>query len=91
MALGKALVAGRVIAAHPPNHRTEIGKGAVLIAEGTHLHGAAGGVVLGVEKQHQGLALELVAAAFVAVLVDQGDEGGPVSGGKRFGQGKSNR
>ena len=91
VALGKALVAGRVIAAHPPDHCPQLGEAAVLIAEGADFHRAAGGFVFGIEKQHQGLALELVAAAFEAVLVDQGHKGSPLSGGERFGQGDWNR
>ena len=40
---------------------------------------AAGGVVLGIEEEHQGLAGQLVAAALNPVLILQGDQGSAIT------------
>ena len=85
MAGGEALVAGGVIAAHPPHlgaQGLEIGE---TIAEGASFRRAARRVVLGIEKQHQGRPSQLVAASLHALSVPQGDGGSQITGSEGGG------
>ena len=70
----EALVAAGVIAAHSPHLGAEALQIGMAVAEGAGLHRAARGVVLRIEKQHQGPATELIAAALNAVLIKQSDQ-----------------
>lgn len=87
VALGEALVAAGTVAAHAPYLRSQRLDVAVAVSEGAGLHGAARGVVLGIEEEHQGAAVEPVAAALLALLVGQIDQGGAVAGAQTHGQG----
>ena len=62
--------------------RLQIG---VAVAEGAGLRRAARSVVLRVKKQHQRLAVELVAAALHPLGIAQGDQGGTVADGWGWG------
>ncbi len=76
---GEPAVAAGVIAADTPHLGAKGFERGVVVAERTGLGGAAGSVVLGVEEQHQGLALKLIAAALHAALIGEGNQGGPLS------------
>ena len=82
MARRKALVAGGIVAAHPPHLGPEGLQVGEAVAEGAGLGGAAGGVVLGIEEEHQGRSAELVAAALQTLGIQQGDQGGTIAGGE---------
>ena len=85
VASGKTLVTAGVIATHAPNLGTKGLKICIVVAEGASLHGAAGGVVFGIEKEHQCFACQLVAAVLGSVLIAQGNQGGGISNGKGHG------
>jgi hypothetical protein len=52
-------------------------RGKVLV-----FRGAAGGVVFGIEEEHQGCTAELVAAARHSLGIRQSDQGGTIAGGE---------
>ena len=83
----KALVTGSVVAADPPNLGAEGLQIGVAVAEGAGFHRATRGVVLGIKEQNQGLARQLVAAAFDPTGIPQGHKGGAITGGEGGGHG----
>ena len=78
-------MAGGVIAAHPPHLGAQALQFAVAVTEGAGLHRASRGVVFRIEKQHQGPAVELIAAAFHPILIAQGNGGGEISSDEGHG------
>ena len=79
VAAGEALMTAGVVAADPPNLGPQGLQIGVAVAEGAGFHRAAGGVVLGIEEEHQGLAGQLVAAALNPVLILKGDQGSAIT------------
>ena len=71
--LRKALVGGDGVLAHADHHRVEFAEAIVGGGEGAGLTAAAGGVVPGIEVEHDPLSGEVGQAHVVAVLVLKGE------------------
>jgi len=90
MASREPLVTGRVVATDPPDLSPQGPKVGITVPEGTGFHGAARGVVLGIEKQHQGAISQLVAATLDPFGIRKGDQGGWIANGERGAHGGGN-
>ena len=71
--LREALVGGDGVLAHADDHRVELAEAVVCGGEGAGLARAAGGVVAGIEVEHDPLSSEVGQAHVVAVLVLKGE------------------
>ena len=82
MTFGETAMADQIVATDAPDLSTELLKFLMRITETTGLGGAARGVVLGIEEQHQRCALAIVDGAVVAFVVLQVDGRNAVTNGE---------
>lgn len=62
-----------VVTAHPPDLSSQLAEAGVVVAEAAGFRRATWSVVLGVEEQHQDLAVQIAAASGDSILVFEGN------------------
>ena len=82
MTLGEAAMADQIVTADTPDLSTQRLKFLLGITETAGFGSAAGGLVLGIEEQHQGGAVALADGAAVAFVVLQVDGRNAVTNGE---------